>query len=141
MNAASNPILKSLFSIPAGERPWHSIILWWELRRIPYNLLVGVTGFLSLMLLFAADSFPPRLSAQEADIEPLSFIVFGVLANICFTGGWTAELLARKIWKEKAEYFGPMALSLGLIFSLSMALLPGAISFLSWIVRWIAQSR
>src|SRR5204862_7036286 len=34
------------------SHPAH-VVAWWELRRLPYNLIVGATGVLSLAVFFA----------------------------------------------------------------------------------------
>ncbi len=132
-------ILNKIFSTPPFKRPWYCVIFWWEIRRIPYNLIVGVCGFLSLLILAIADELPPKLSFEQRDLEPLSFIFFAILANIFFTGGWLFEFIARKLWEEKAGSFGPIAFSLGLIFSMFLAFLPGILNFLFWIIRFIQQ--
>ena len=132
-------IFKKLFSVSNSERPWYSVILWWELRRIPYNFIVGICGFLSLLLMGISGNIPPKPSFEEQDFEPLSIIIFAFLANIFYTGGWISEFIARKLWKEKAESFGPIAFSLGVIFSIFLAFLPGIASFLSWIIRFIKK--
>ena len=38
-----------MFSAPLGHRSALDVILWWELRRLPYNLIVGFVGLCSLV--------------------------------------------------------------------------------------------
>jgi len=39
-----------LFRVSDGERSAWDVIVWWEMRRVPYNLIVGTVGFLSLVI-------------------------------------------------------------------------------------------
>jgi hypothetical protein len=116
---------KRLFTVPEEPRPWFRIVLWWELRRIAFNLLVGFVGFISLSLFIYIALKHPK-DFQDGP-EPFSVFIFAVMANVCYTGGWIWELAARFLWKEKAIYFGPIMFSLGLIFSMLAALAPSLI--------------
>ena len=51
-------------------------------------------------------------------------ILYGVMANIFFTGGWITELLARRIWTQRAEAYGEISFSFGTLFSVLLTLLP-----------------
>lgn len=115
------------------ERSTGSIILWWEARRIPYNLIVGATGLIPLIVLSAMSS-----SAVYSGTF-FAVLAYGIMANICYTSGWIAELIARKVFAEKANHFGPIALFLGTSFSVLLTLSPlilmACIFFLSMIFR------
>ena len=116
---------KRLFWVPAEPRAWYRIILWWELRRFAYNLLVGIPGCISLAsFLYVASKQPPE--TQDGP-EPFIVFIFAFGANLCYTGGWIWELGARAFWKDKAVSFGPIMFSLGLIFSILLATLPALI--------------
>src|SRR3989454_9378633 len=43
-------LIKRVISIPDHQRTWWQIMAWWELRRLPYNLMVGLGGTLGLLL-------------------------------------------------------------------------------------------
>lgn len=107
------------------------VIGWWEARRIPFNLVVGIVGLLSCIafgvvvlgayLLFDIDLFP----------EPFSIFavpLYGFLANMCYTGGWIAELVVRKFWPREAERFALVSFKLGLQFSLVLTAMPGVLA-------------
>ncbi len=128
-----------VFSVSSGKRKWYAVILWWELRRPLYNLIVGIGGIISLLIIFTADQLPPALTFEEAELEPLSFLIAGFLANIFYTSGWFCELIVRRILKEKAEYFGPVAFSMVIIFSLLVVSLPAVLNFGFWVVRFLKQ--
>jgi ABC-type branched-subunit amino acid transport system permease subunit len=105
---------------------------WWETRRIPYNLIVGIAGILSIVVvcvvglgsyfLFDGDfAIPPPLFAAA------EVLLYGVAANVFFTGGWLAELIVRKVWPMEADRFATLSLSLGLIFSVVLTLTPAIV--------------
>jgi hypothetical protein len=58
-------------------------------------------------------------------IAILGVAAYGLMANLCYTGGWAAELLVRKIWPNEASAFGKISFFLGLIFSILLTLAPG----------------
>ena len=124
-----------IFSVPSGDRRWYSIIFWWELRRPVYNLIVGLGGVVGLAIFAIINELPPERPFSERDWEPMAVFVFAIAANVFYTGGWATEILARAIWKEKAENFGPIALGLGIIFSVLLAFLPATVEGIVWVVR------
>lgn len=70
-----------LLTVGAEPRPWWQVILWWELRRLPYNLIMAVVGLLSMAIM--------------AVTIPLIYVLIAVGLNVLYTGGWAAELLVR----------------------------------------------
>lgn len=125
------PALGRLFTAPDTQRRWYQVIIWWELRRISYNVIVGVIGIISVLVFFGLASLRPK--HFEDGPEPFSIIIFGFAANLCYTGGWMAELVARFLWRERASFFGPMMFSLGLIFSVGLCFLPPLFAALVWL--------
>jgi len=111
---------------------WHTIA-WWEGRRIPYNLIVGTTGILSGALCFVTGMLCEHFLGEPIGIpDPplfalLAVAAYGLMANLCYTGGWVAELLVRKLWPEQANAFGRISFFLGLIFSILLTLVPGIV--------------
>jgi hypothetical protein len=101
--------LRRLFDVPPEPRSAGKIILWWEFRRLAYWAFIGVAGFSGMALLIFASRDAP---AGEEGFEPFLPMLAGIFgSNICYTGGWMAELVARKIWREKVTFFGPVALA------------------------------
>ncbi len=70
-----------------SHRNWYEIILWWELRRIPYNLIMYFAGLLSFYISYVS--------------IPLIYVLMGLAFNIVYTFGWIFELLI--IRKEDGE--------------------------------------
>jgi hypothetical protein len=69
------------------RKPWN-VVVWWEIRRIPYNLALLVVGLVSVA---SIEWVGGRLTrAGEDFVEPLfllfGVIVYAILANICWDG-------------------------------------------------------
>ena len=111
-------------------RAW-DIIGWWETRRVPYNLIVGGTGILTCIVvaIFAAGSiffFDADLGSPLVGL--LGILVYGVMANICFTFGWVFELVVRRAWPQQADRFATESFSLGLGVSILLTLAPAILA-------------
>ena len=128
-------MIGEIFSNPEGPRPWWKVIAWWEIRRIPYNIIVGVVGFISLMLFFLFIDLAHELKPGEDAVEPMALFAAPILLNICYTAGWICELFLRLVWREKSPVVGPTLFKLGLSASLFAAVLPALMWFFIWIVR------
>lgn len=106
------------------------IIAWWELRRIPYNLVVGATGILTIVIIataawIASQTFGDPVEFPDPPLFAfMAVIAYGVCANICYTGGWIAELVARWVWKERVGAFAQISFVLGFVFSILLTLVP-----------------
>jgi hypothetical protein len=109
------------------------VIGWWETRRIPFNLVVGSAGILTCIVIAIVGLGSEMLFNSEFGIpDPPGFAligvtIYGILANVCFTGGWLAELAVRRIWPREADRFATLSLSLGVVFSVLLTLAPAAI--------------
>jgi hypothetical protein len=69
----------NFLKITKTERKWWEIILWWELRRIPYNLIMYFVGLLSFYIAYVT--------------IPILYSFIGLLLNAIYTLGWIIELL------------------------------------------------
>ena len=108
------------------------VIAWWELRRVPYNLIVGGFGLVSLLLFFLLVTLSHRLAPGEDAVEPLALFAAPIAINIAYTAGWVTELIARKIMRE-SWFVGPALLRTGMLFSLVVIALPTVIWFFIWL--------
>ena len=115
------------------ERAW-DVIAWWESRRIPYNLIVGATGIAFAIVMLLMGCLTQHFVGEAIDaagsplFEIIAVILYGIMANICFTGGWILELLSRRIWGARAEAFGEIAFTWGTLCSVLLTLVPAALA-------------
>jgi hypothetical protein len=108
------------------------------MRRVPFNLIVGLTGLLTCSLTLGIALLSERIVTQPPGggggsplLVLIGIFLYGLSANICYTSGWIAELVARSVWKQKALHFGEIAFALGLIFSILLTLLPAAVCLIT----------
>jgi hypothetical protein len=129
------PFFKWLVTPPKNPESWFHVIGWWELRRIPYNLIVGLLGIANLFMFFLFIHLAHGLEPGEDAVEPLAIIFAPIVINILYTAGWMAELILRIIWREKSPDIGPILFKLGISFSLFAIFFPSTFWFVIWIVR------
>jgi hypothetical protein len=121
------------------------VIAWWEARRIPFNLILGGIGALSAAVILIIGLTYETISNQPVGLpDPPIFIlvpvvVFGLMANVCYTGGWVVELLIRRAWPDESELAGTLSFTLGIVFAVIVTLLPiplfGALTLLVLLLR------
>ena len=126
---------KWMFSVREAERSAIDIILWWELRRIPYNIIVGIAGLFSLPLFYFFISRTNVLKPGEDAVEPIALLAAPVVMNICYTAGWVVEGFLEKARSDEEEVLGPTLLRSGLKLSLFVIILPS----LFWGGYWLSQ--
>jgi hypothetical protein len=126
------------------ERTW-DVIAWWESRRIPYNLIVGAAGIASAIVMLLTGFVTEHIVGEAIGVPGSPFfamvavIVYGIMANICFTGGWILELFSRRIWGTRAEAFGEIAFTWGTLCSVLLTLIPAALTVLVGAYRILAN--
>ena len=125
---------KRLFHREPGEKKLARVVAWWEIRRLAFNLIVGVTGLLTCAMamgiaLFSEKRYGVPIGLPDPPIIALlSILAYGVGANLCYTGGWVVECLMRAgRGREKADAFAEIAFAAGLAFSILLTLLPIAL--------------
>lgn len=111
------------------------VIGWWEARRGGFNLAVGGTGLFTLTAVHLISRIPPSIAIPW---EPTVFIpiVYGILANIAYTGGWAAEIWIRNtLGRKEMEPVGPTLFRYGFAFSIGLTLFPVAIISLAKVAQ------
>ena len=107
------------------DRPGDAIV-WWERRRIAFNVVILFAGAFTLLILQILAAILARFGADV--IRPtgiLSFVLFYLLGvNICYTLGWVSELLWSDGDTARTELLRPAVYRLGLAFSVAITLLP-----------------
>ncbi|WP_165072845.1 hypothetical protein [Paludisphaera rhizosphaerae] len=114
-----------LFAPQADPTPRRTI-LWWEVRRLPVNLVVGAYGVVCLAIFFWGLSGSGELKPGEDAVEPLALLAAPIMFDVCYTLGWVVEALARRSHPDLPRWLGPLLMALGLAFSLAVVTMPAA---------------
>ncbi len=115
---------RRLLIVPTGKRSVLQIILWWELRRILYNLVVGFTGLLGLVL---SDFAIIKFIIENGDDPPGIGPVTVFLMNVSYTAGWVVEVTFRRAHDDTPAWVGPLLFKIGLVFSMVLVLMPSLV--------------
>ena len=115
------------FIVSSEERSALQIIAWWEIRRIPFNILIGTVGVISLILLFKFVGEAETAHPGEDIVEPISLLLAPFGINFCYTFGWIAEIAFSRIWKVDDPKLGTKLLQTGTGITLFFVLLPSLI--------------
>jgi hypothetical protein len=126
--------LTRFFFRSAIERPstW-STIQWWEARRPAYNVAVGVTGLVTLGVVAGVSALPPH--AQAFPVPWMAPLVYGFLANVCYSLGAPVELALRRLIGDDAGIAGAAIFRYGFVFSIGLTLIPAAFAVLDKVAR------
>lgn len=127
--------IAALFNGPMYERgvlqDRAAVIAWWEKRRFFYNKVLAAVGTVTCILMISCGVISEPLMGEPIGIPdppilvPLGIIFYGIMANVCYTGGWIAELLlARFRPGTQAERFGVRAFRIGVKFSIALTIFP-----------------
>lgn len=142
--------IRHLIDLPFFRRneeslsPWQ-VVTWWEGRRIFYNLSVGATGIISIALCFLSALVGETFLGVPIGLpDPPIFAVFaviayGIIANVCYTGGWIAEIIVGKVWENQGKHFGKISFALGVVFSILLTLLPGILIVGVLVIQLLAK--
>ena len=117
------------------ERPWDAIV-WWEVRRIPYNAALAILGVITVSVVFLVGS---HFASPGEDIEePLGLIVgvvlYGLGANVAYSLGCISELLWSGGDTSRTASFRKRVFFIGLIGSCVVTLLPAVLIPTLWLV-------
>ncbi len=111
---------------PLQDDSW-DVIEWWEKRRFFYNKVLAGVGTVTCFLLITCGLIAEPLVGEAIGIPnlpvlvPLGIITYGIIANVCYTGGWITELLvARFQIHPSTTTFGLRAFRVGVKFSIGV---------------------
>ncbi len=118
-----------------SEEPWSAghAIIWWEMRRGVFNLVVGVAGAFTWLLLGVLGEIyshwldSPLGLGDEPVFTLFVVLAYGIGANVCYTVGWIGELIIQRLWPDRAGAYAEMSFTLGLMFSVLLTLSPAAL--------------
>jgi hypothetical protein len=126
-------VTKFFFRAPTTETTSWSIVLWWESRRMAYNLVVGAAGVTTIGLATLFAILPPHPIRFTLPWELV--LVYGVGANVCYTAGPILDLAICRAWGDGYTAVGPTLFRYGFAFSLGLTLLPIPLAAGSWVIR------
>jgi hypothetical protein len=126
-------VTELLFPLPAVRRSPLGILMWWESRRLVYNVVVGATGVVTLGIVSAISAIPPGLPGIRPPL--VAILAYGGLANLCYTFGPMVEIALQRLWNHKVLPVGPALFRQGLAFSVGLTLLPVVVVSGGWVVR------
>jgi hypothetical protein len=124
---AVKPIAAWLFSNPKDTWPPWRVVAWWEVRRIPFNVIVGTYGALCIVVFLLALTTSGHLYPWEDAVEPIALIAAPFIINLLYTVGWLIEIPARLYLPGLSPRFGPLLFGLGLGFGMFLMTVPAAI--------------
>lgn len=106
------------------------IIRWWEQRRFAFNGYVGLVGIVSwfLVLIVGGAAVKPGVDFEEPVVMFSGPVLYGVLANVCYTFGWIVDVVAFRGSPRKG------LLRSGFIFFLVLTALPGVWAVIAYLM-------
>jgi hypothetical protein len=119
------------------------IILWWEARRLFFNIVVGTAGLITVFTIFFSAMIAEKLVNEPIGwpdppiFAIIGIILYAIVANVCYTGGWLAESISHEVWGDKTGSFAEISFTLGIIFSFLLTLLPGAVAVFAVVARFV----
>jgi hypothetical protein len=120
--------------LKSPDRNAIDIIAWWEVRRIPYNFLVGVWGAICLLIFTYSLNASGHLAPGEDAIEPLVLPFMPIAVNVCYSIGWPVEIVLRRLRSDLNPKLGEFLFRAGLIFSFALISLPAVVWSVIWLV-------
>lgn len=106
------------------------LVKWWEARRLRFNLFVGSVGVVTWLLVLCVGSLAvkPGVDFEEPIMMIIGPIIYGVMANVCFSLGWIVDTTVYRGRPRAALY------KAGLIFSVILTALPGIWAIVAWCI-------
>jgi hypothetical protein len=71
-------------------------IVWWEKQRIIFNIVVGISGLLSLIIIS-----PSYFGITEI----IGILFWGIIANILYSSGILIEILNLYYFNSKVKFY------------------------------------
>lgn len=119
-------LLEGFFDPPELPVAPSEAVLWWENRRIPFNIFIGGYGACCLGIFLVSISTSGHLQPGQDAVEPLGLMAAPFAVNILYTLGWLVEAPFRVFSPNSRAWLGPVLLKLGLAFGAFLISLPAA---------------
>ena len=114
-----------------ATRPWEAVI-WWEIRRILFNLVLLATGIVSLVLILFVLAWIPN--STDGIQSLFAIFMYFVSANVIYTLGWVSELIWSRGDTTRTIEVRPRVFRMGLMFSAGITLLPAFLAPAIWVL-------
>ena len=110
-----NAYLKNIFTATPASRSNREIIRWWEQRRVFYNAVMLVAGFITIVLAVSLKEI--RFADLLNALPPV--LIFALSANLFYTLGWITEIVCNRLLSEKefVQKAGPVLFIGGIVLS------------------------
>jgi hypothetical protein len=103
----------NILKITSPSRKWYEIMLWWELRRIPYNIILAGVGYASFYIGYVS--------------IPIVYLVIGILLNVGYGVLWILEIVIHdwmsdrnKIRFARVAFLSYLAISILTVLAFSL---------------------
>ncbi len=116
--------IRWLFAAPREPVTPFGVIGWWELRRIPFNFVIGLFGSFAFAVFATSIYSTGILEPGEDAVEPFALLLVPIAANICYTAGWLLDVPLRLVRPSLSPAFSPRLLKLGFGLSFFLVSLP-----------------
>ena len=127
LEAQPRTLRRLLFQQPRRDQSTIAVLLWWEGRRLLYNLVVGLAGLVTIVILGITK---PLVPAAPFFVDWQLVLLFAAMANLLYALGWLTELWLRRYLGVDHPSVGPVLFRYGLVASGALALLPIALALL-----------
>jgi hypothetical protein len=131
---------RSIFRREMAAADKGDVVLWWESRRIFFNLVVGCTGIITCVLVIVCAFVSEPIVGEAIGLPdgPLlglfGIIAYAILANVCYTFGSVSELLFRgRTTADRSAVFAVRAFRAGIAFSIALTLTPAVFCWLAFV--------
>ena len=123
MNQLKRTTVKiNLFKPMGSDARYLDIVKWWELHRLPYNVVAMFTTFATIFVFefLAVDMVKPG----EDAIEPIAIFILLVAAALCWNVCYFLGPALDALLKNEKGTHGPQLWMLGTIFSILVLATP-----------------
>lgn len=121
-------LLGKFFAPPVAPVGPRDAIVWWEKRRLAFNLFVLAISILALAAFFSLASAVSSYAPEQENVSTAGLmadaIAFPIAVNVLYTLGWIIEAPLRLGAKRNLLRLGPVLLGIGIAASLLISLTP-----------------
>jgi hypothetical protein len=124
-----------LFEPVEEDARWYEVIIWWERRRVPYNLFIAVWGVTGLTIYFGMLGLHDLMDWRDYRSSLGFFLTSPIMINLCYTLGWILAAPAAWLSAESKPWLSPLLLKLGMAFSALVIAAPAMLAVLGMILH------